>query len=302
MKKLTSLLLAFALVFASVGCGSDSGNAAGTEDAAQEQAGTEDTADEAAGTEDAAAGEQEAEAETETSTEAEPEEAQAGADAAADEKGEGVMTYEEYVAAELDTEVVVEAYVQAKQSWWEDKATLYTQDKDGAYFVYNAACTEDVYNQLATGTKIKVTGFKAEWNGETEIMDATFEIEEGNYVAEPVDVTTYLGLDELVDFQNQYVTFKGMTVEAAGQDDAGNDVAFLYNWDGSGQEGDDLYFNVSLDGATYTFTVESYLCDSESEVYKAVKELKIGDKIDMEGFLYWYEGVNPHITSVKAVN
>ena len=133
-------------------------------------------------------------------------------------------------------------------------------------------------------------------------MDATFEIEEGNYVAEPVDVTTYLGLDELVDFQNQYVTFKGMTVEAAGQDDAGNDVAFLYNWDGSGQEGDDLYFNVSLDGATYTFTVESYLCDSESEVYKAVKELKIGDKVDMEGFLYWYEGVNPHITSVKAVN
>ena len=35
MKKLTLLLLAFALVFASVGCGSDSGNAAGTEDAAQ---------------------------------------------------------------------------------------------------------------------------------------------------------------------------------------------------------------------------------------------------------------------------
>ncbi len=145
----------------------------------------------------------EAEAETETSTEAEPEEAQAGADAAADEKGEGVMTYEEYVAAELDTEVVVEAYVTGEAVLVEDKATLYTQDKDGAYFVYNAACTEDVYNQLATGTKIKVTGFKAEWNGETEIMDATFEIEEGNYVAEPVDVTTYLGLDELVDFQNQ---------------------------------------------------------------------------------------------------
>ena len=36
----------------------------------------------------------------------------------------------------LDSEVTVETYVQAKQSWWEDKATVYTQDKDGAYFVY----------------------------------------------------------------------------------------------------------------------------------------------------------------------
>lgn len=53
-----------------------------------------------------------------------------------DKKSEGVMTYEEYVAAELESQVVVETYVQAKQSWWEDKATVYTQDKDGAYFVY----------------------------------------------------------------------------------------------------------------------------------------------------------------------
>ena len=91
-----------------------------------------------------------------------------------------------------------------------------------------------------------------------------------------------------------------MTVEAAGQDADGNDVAYLYSWDGSGQEGDDLYFSASVNGATYTFTVESYLCDSSTDVYKAVKELKIGDTIDMEGFLYWYEGVNPHITSVTV--
>ncbi|MGN0630651.1 MAG: hypothetical protein ACI4JN_04915, partial [Ruminococcus sp.] len=63
---------------------------------------------------------------------------------------------------------------------------------------------------------------------------------------------------------------------------------------------DDLYFNVSLNGETYTFTVESYLCDSTTEVYSAVKNLQIGDVIDMEGFLYWYEGVNPHITAVTA--
>ncbi|MCM1122978.1 MAG: hypothetical protein NC416_10370 [Eubacterium sp.] len=222
-------------------------------------------------------------------------------DSGADEKSEGVMTYDEYAAAAIDTEVVIETYVQAKQSWWDNKATVYTQDKDGAYFVYNMTCSEADYDKLTKGTKIKVTGYKAEWSGEIEIAEgATFEIEDGNYVAEAEDVTSLLGSDDLINHQNKFVSFKGMTVEAAGQDENGNDAAFLYNWDGSGQDGDDLYFNVSLDGNTYTFTVESYLCDNTTDVYAAVKNLNIGDKIDMEGFLYWYEGVNPHITSVKA--
>ena len=212
-------------------------------------------------------------------------------------KSEGVMTYEEYAAAALDSEVVIEAFVQAKQSWWEDKATVYAQDKDGAYFLYNMACSEEDYAKLVPGTKIKVTGYKGEWAGEVEIMDGTFEILEGSYVAEAEDVTALLASEELINHQNKYVAFKGMTVEAS-KDAEGNDVAFLYNWDGSGEDGNDLYFNVSLDGQTYTFTVESYLCDNTTDVYAAVKNLQIGDVVDMEGFLYWYEGVNPHITSV----
>ena len=216
-----------------------------------------------------------------------------------DVKSEGVMTYDEYVAAALDSEVVVETYVQAKQSWWEDKATVYTQDKDGAYFLYNMACSEEDYAKLTKGTKIKVTGYKSEWSGEVEIVDATFEIVDGNYVADALDVTSMLGTDDLIKHQNEFVAFKGMTVEAS-KDADGNDVAFLYNDDGSGQDGSDLYFNVSLNGQTYTFTVESYLCDNTTEVYSAVKNLSIGDKIDLEGFLYWYNGVNPHITAVSA--
>ena len=219
----------------------------------------------------------------------------------ADVKSEGVMTHDEYLAAAVDDEVTIETYVQAKQSWWEDKATFYTQDKDGAYFIYNMPCSEEDYEKLVPGTKIKVTGYKAEWSGEIEVADvSSFEIEDGEYIAEPLDVTDLLGKDELIDHQNELVSFKGMTVEAAGQDADGNDVAYLYNYDGSGSEGDDLYFNVSLNGETYTFTVESQLCDKDSDVYKAVEALNIGDKIDMEGFLYWYEGVNPHITSVTA--
>lgn len=228
--------------------------------------------------------------------------AEGNADAQVDVKSEGVMTYAEYMAAEMDSEVVIETYVQAKQSWWDDKATVYTQDKDGAYFLYNMACSAEDYEKLVPGTKIKVTGYKGQWAGEIEVMDATFEIIEGaSYIAPVYDVTSLLGTDELIKHQNEFVAFKGMTVEAAGQDADGNDVAFLYNWDGSGQDGNDLYFNVSLGEATYSFTVESYLCDNTTDVYAAVKNLKIGDKVDMEGFLYWYEGVNPHITSLKVV-
>lgn len=278
-KKTLALTMAMALVLSLAACGNSNADVA-----------TESTA---AATTEAATEVATTEAATEASTEA--------AEAVADEKSEGVMTYEEYMAADLDSEVVIEAYVQAKQSWWEDKATLYTQDQDGAYFIYNAACSEEDYAKLVPGTKIKVTGYKTEWSGEVEIAEgATFEIEEGSYIAPVTDVTDLLGTDDLINYQNQFVAFKGMTVEVAGQDADGNDVAFLYNWDGSGEDGNDLYFNVSLNGQTYTFTVESYLCDNTTDVYNAVKNLKIGDTVDMEGFLYWYEGVNPHITSVTV--
>lgn len=214
-----------------------------------------------------------------------------------DVKGEGVMTYAQYVEAAIDDEVVVETYVQAKQSWWDNKGTFYTQDKDGAYFIYEMGCTEEEYNKLVPGTKIKVTGHKSEWSGEVEIVDATFEIEEGSYIAEAFDATALLGTEELIKHMNQFVTFKGLTVAPAQE---GSDAAFLYKWDGSGTDGDDLYFNVTIGDKTYTFTVESYLCDNTTEVYNAVKNLKVGDTIDCEGFLYWYEGANPHITKVTA--
>ena len=111
-------------------------------------------------------------------------------------------------------------------------------------------------------------------------------------------MTALLGTDELAAHQNEKVSFKGLTVEAA--NDAGD--AFLYNWDGSGEAGNnnDLYFNVSDGTNTYTFTVESYLCGEGTDVYTAVTNLKVGDTIDVEGFLYWYNGAQPHVTSVTV--
>ncbi len=222
-----------------------------------------------------------------------------GGEEAADVKSEGVMTYAEYAAAELETPVVVETYVQAKQGWWNDQATIYTQDKEGGYFLYNMPISEEEYNKLTPGTKIKVSGHKTAWAGEVEIIDATYEIQEGNYVATAMDATALLGTDELINHQNKLVSFKGLTVEAS-TDANGNEAAFLYNWDGSGEAGtdSDLYFNASINGATYTFVIEYYLCNETTAAYQAVQGLNIGDTIDLEGFLYWYEGAQPHVTSV----
>ena len=109
------------------------------------------------------------------------------------EDAKTVMTHEEYAAAELDTEVTIEAYVQAKQSWWDNKATIYLQAEDGAYFIYNMAISQEDYDLLVPGTKIRVTGYKSEWSGEVEITDATFEILEAEpWIAEAEDVTELL--------------------------------------------------------------------------------------------------------------
>jgi hypothetical protein len=199
----------------------------------------------------------------------------------------GAMTHDEYMAAEMGSEVVVETYVQATQSWWDNKITVYCQSKDGAFFAYEMACSEEDAAKLVPGTKIVITGTKREWSGEIEIMDCTFEFA-GNdtFVAEAYDATALLGTDELIAHQNEFVTFKGMIVEA-----------IEYK---NGEPGDDIYVTLGYNGASYDFCVERYLTGPETEVYTTVGTLEAGNVVDVEGFLYWYEGPNTHITSVAV--
>ena len=203
-----------------------------------------------------------------------------------------VMTYDEFIAAELDSEVKIEAYVQATQGWYhnsdknKDVITVYAADEDGAYFIYDMACSEADAAKLTPGTKICVTGYKAEWSGEIEIIDATFEFVEAEpYFAEAIDVTELLGTDALIDYQNHFVSFSGLTVKG-----------IEYK---NGSRGNDIYVTLTYGGADYSFCVESYLTGPDTAVYQAVEALKEGDVVNVEGFLYWYNGVNTHITAVE---
>ena len=195
------------------------------------------------------------------------------------------MSHADYLAAAEDAAVEIECYVQATQSWWEDKITVYCQSKDGAYFAYELKCSEEDSKKMVPGTKIRITGTKGEWEGEVEIMDGTFEFVEGDpFVAEAFDATALLGTDDLIKHQNEKVAFKGMTVK---------NVAYQND-----QPGKDIYVTLDLAEKSYEFCVESYLTAPESDLYKAVGELKPGDVVDVEGFLYWYQGANPHITNI----
>ena len=209
-------------------------------------------------------------------------------------KSEGVMTFDEFMAAEEGSRVTVEAFVQGHQTWWDGKISVYAQDGDGGYFFYDMACAEADVEKLVPGTKIKVTGDKAVWSGEVEIMDGTFEFVDGSYVAPALNINSILGTAELESHMNQFITVTGATVV-----DKGDGHAFFYNWDNSGEDGNcDLYFDVEVNGAVYTFVARRYLTVPGSDMYEAVKNLKVGDTVDIEGFLYWYEGPQPHITSV----
>ncbi|MBR3845835.1 MAG: hypothetical protein IKM40_04615 [Clostridia bacterium] len=216
-------------------------------------------------------------------------------------KSEGVMTWEEYNAAALGTEVTIEAYVQGKQAWWSDngvgKGSFYLQDGVGGYFLYELNCTEEEYNNLVAGTKVRVTGYKDMWSGEVEIVDATLTIIEGKYVAPFTDATEKLGTADIVKYQNMKLAFKGLTF-----------VSMTYQ---GGERGKDIYVTFSLNGQNYDFCVESYLTDADSDIYKAVEALEEGDVVDVEGFAYWYdsenrkdavypENLNTHITGITV--
>ena len=228
MKKILVLLTVFCLALSLAACAGGSGSSSSSEAASASQP-----------------------------AESQPQESSS---AAADGEEVAVMSYEEYMAAELDSQVTIEACVQAKQSWWEDKATVYAQDENGAYFLYNMACSEEDYEKLVPGTKIIVTGYKSEWSGEVEIIDATFTVADDGeeFIALPIDVTDMLGTDDLINHQNQLVTFSGLTVEAAGQDEEGNDqtevVGYRLVSDLNGGKGTGYYPVIAMLNTKYLIT------------------------------------------------
>ena len=67
------------------------------------------------------------------------------------------------------------------------------------------------------------------------------------------------------------------------------------------QPGDDIYVTLSKDDEEYEFCLEFYLNGDDADFYDLVSNLEEGEVVDVEGFLYWYEGPNTHITSITVI-
>ena len=80
--------------------------------------------------------------------------------------------------------------------------------------------------------------------------------------------------------------------------------AFYRGWDNSGStaKGSDLYFTASNGGESFTFLVKTQLCGNDSDVYRTVQNLHVGDVVNLEGILCWYNGPQPLLTSISILS
>ena len=199
-------------------------------------------------------------------------------------------TYADFEAAELNTELELLMSVQATEAWWDGKITVYGQDDNGGYLVYELACPEQKdADVLLPGTLIRVTGYKSEWSGEVELTDATYEFVDvgGNAgkIYDPVDLTDLIGNnDELIKYMNQKASFKNLTVVEYTEVTSDSD-GYLKVTDANGTE--------------ISFVVRRYLTSPESDLAKTVASFAAGDVIDLTAFVYWYEG--PEARIIEAV-
>lgn len=222
------------------------------------------------------------------------------ADPSLNEKSAGVLTHEEYLNAAVGDTVAIEAYVQDVQGNPDTKLSLYLQDLDGGYFAYDVICDPADYSSLSSGEKVRVEGEKSDWHGEAEINRGTVTVLEGDtYVAPVLDVTGLMGTDDLRKHLNERVLMRGLTIEPCFNSD-GEMVPYLVGSDGNGDAGDDIFFRASKDDRVYSFTVENDLALNSMDVYRDIHTIKVGDAVDIESILYWYDNdYNPHVYRVS---
>ena len=220
--------------------------------------------------------------------------------------GPTAMTYEEYMAAADEAKVVIEGYVQvyAYSAQYNNVNMFIMDEKGGAYYAYRADCSQEQAKQLAEGIHVRVSGNKGNFKGEIELQEhCTFEILSGNKIFPAADISSSLNnYKALEGMMNQKVGVNGLVVENI-YDGDGKEASFLYNWDGSGQAGanNDVYFNASYNGVSYNFVVESDEFKEGTDTYTSATRLNVGDVIDIEAFLYWYNGPNMHVSKIDTV-
>jgi hypothetical protein len=200
-----------------------------------------------------------------------------------------LMTYQEFMAAEAGAEVAIEGFIAAKQSWWDNKVTMYltTENSGEGYFIYEFSCSEEENNSIyKIGEYIHIEGTKTIYAGEHEIMGenitAASVVDKGTkQMPEAIDLTGKLG--ELELYQNSFFRADLEVVEfvSTSQDvTVSTSKGFGYKGD---TIGNDLYFTLSDGTNVLNCCVEYYLTNEDTDVYTQTQNLKIGDSVTVYG-------------------
>ena len=131
-----------------------------------------------------------------------------------------LVNWKDYVAAPKDYTLSVQGVVTALtgKSVGNTYNTIYIQDNDGGYYIYDMA-SDPVADGIKVGMTIKVRGTKDIYSGTHEVKEAVAEIVDQTIkTIEPVDYTTIytnaqsLKAEDLVAKQGFLVTIKGVQI------------------------------------------------------------------------------------------
>jgi len=188
-----------------------------------------------------------------------------------------VLTWDEFVAAEDDTPVVVKGVIGGIVETSKEN-DLYLQDENGGYFVYKLAVKPSEQG-LKVGMTVRVSGIRDTYYGVNQITDAKVEILDATTKeVAPIDITqVFKGAENLkaaslTKYQSMFVTIKGATV--LGQD-----------------SNNSTYFNFSLAGKqayVRISSVTSMLTKDGEIAFKNNVANHIGYSADITGFVSIY--------------
>ena len=225
-------------------------------------------------------------------------------------------------------EVQAEGFVIAKTTYYNGTTNLYIAGSQSdeksttaeGYYVYNYECSQDEYNKLVVNhpeqifTYVTVAGTKASYAGMQEIIDAKVTIESSDATFGSLYIHSGEGAGVPLDVvQEQYMAaafFGTLKVKEYTTTDQNATVAEnkAYGYKGDTPT-DDLYFILEDEaGNELSCCVEAYVdysafgSDHKKELYQNVMSLQVGDTVEVSGFLYWWNGPNPHIIQIQKVN
>lgn len=197
-----------------------------------------------------------------------------------------VMTYEEYCGKEDGDIVVIETYVQEKRQYKDGITQMFVQNKDCGLMIESVRCTQEEYDQLERGTKVKLAGVK---KGDMEygrnILNASLEIIGGEpYFAKALVITDSYNFDA-EKYRYRLVEITDLWIQdcaSSPMDDPENHQTCKYN-DFSESSDIRLYVHHTPHAK---YELELYvLSDISKDLFEMANELEIGNRIRIEGII-----------------